>query len=77
MEWIRTHGDRLLIACAVGCITLALAVLGFAALASTPGIALIVTLFTGALFFAAWTVWFTTRRVARSRRNASQLDDAR
>lgn len=74
MEWIRTHGDRLLLASAGGCIALALALLGFAALANAPGAAIIVTLLTGATFFAAWAVWFTIRRITRSRRDATRLD---
>jgi hypothetical protein len=76
MEWIRTHVDRLLIGGAAGCILLALAVLGYAALANSPGAAFIVTIFTGTAFFATWAVWFMMRRTARSRRNASQLDHA-
>jgi hypothetical protein len=74
MEWIRMHGDRLLLGAAGGCIALALAVLGYAALAITPGAAIIVTLFTGATIFAAWAVWFTTRRITRSRRDATHVD---
>lgn len=74
MGWIRTNGDRLLIGSAAGCIVLALAVLAYAAFASTPGAGFIVTVFTGFAFFAAWAVWFTTRRITRSRHHARRLD---
>lgn len=74
MGWIRTHGDRLLIGSAAGCITLALAVLAYAAFASTPGAAFIVTVFTGFLFFTSWVAWYTTRRITRSRRHVRRLD---
>jgi len=56
---------------------LALAVLGYAAFANAPGVAFIATLFTGSLFFAAWTVWYLMRRAARSRRTASRRERAR
>ena len=74
MEWIRMHGDRLLLGGAGVCIALALAVLGFAALANAPGAAIIVTLFTGATLFTAWAVWLTMRRITRSRRDATHFD---
>lgn len=77
MEWIRVNLDRLLIAAAAGCTGAALAVLGYAALAITPDVALVVTLFAGSMFMVAWMVWFILRRVTRPRRDAPQLDHAR
>lgn len=78
MEWIRTHIDRLLIGGAIGCIALALAVLGYAALAAAPGLTFVVTIISAGLLSATWLVWRTiTRRVTRSRRHAPESDRAR
>jgi hypothetical protein len=78
MEWIRTHIDRLLIGGAVGCIALALAVLGYAGLAAAPRIAFVVTIIAAGLLFATWLVWrIITRRATRSHRDAPEPDRAR
>jgi Flp pilus assembly protein TadB len=78
MEWIRTHGDRLLIGGAVGCIALALAVLGFAALAAAPGMTFIVTIIAAGLLLTTWLVWrIITRRVTRSHPDAPDSDRTR